>query len=164
MLRRSELIIHVSKPIDADLRQRLRGAATDTELGLLRVDEPIVSNIGIGGGPGFGAELLIYIAAGTLSGTLSGLLTAGIKDAAKRVFAQLRNRFPHRTLEIKVREEPATEQNPVPTVAYTFDSQEIAPDEEEQAFDALPADFEIVIKTRGPRQVTVRVWNDGRWQ
>ena len=130
-------------------RKALVEAFRGTQLGQIRIDEAIVTNLGIGGPGGLpiSFDVWLNIIEGAVGGTAAGLLTIAITSGIKPVL-----RVAGRNLKRLVAVIHKDETEPV---TYTAD-----PDAADQALGAMPADYEEVISTES----RLRVWKDGRWQ
>ena len=126
-------------------RKAIIEAFRESQLGQVRIDEAIVSNLGIGGPGGLPItfEVWLTIVEGTAAGLLTYAIASGIKPVVKIVGKQLVRLV---TVVHKDEDEPVT---------YLAE-----PGEANKALDAMPADFEETVRTES----RTRIWRDGRWQ
>ena len=126
-------------------RKAIVEAFRGSELGQVRIDEPIVLNLGIGG-PG-GLPITFDVGITILEGTAAGLLTVAITSGIKPVLKVVGNQIMRLvTVVHKDEAEPHT---------YIAEA-----DDADEALAALPADYEETIHTDS----RTRVWRDGRWE
>lgn len=128
-----------------DARRELADAIAGNQLGIVRLDETLTLNLGVGG-PG-GIPILADVYLNVAEGAASGLLTVAIVQALKPAFGALRHRLFRWTTKV-VRKDG-------PTVTYAVQADSANAD---QSFDVMPADYERVVTSE------FRVWRDGRWQ
>jgi hypothetical protein len=127
-------------------RKAIVNAVQGTQLGQVRIDEAVVFNLGIGGGLG-GLPITVDVWLSIGEGAAGGLLTLAIARAVAPIVKILHNRIARLvTVVHKDDGEP---------VRYIVD-----PPDELQALDAVPADYEVTIRTES----RTRVWRDRRWE
>lgn len=126
-------------------RKTIIEAFRESELGQVRIDEAIVTNLGIGGPGGLPItfEVWLTIAEGTAAGLLTYAIASGIKPVVKIAGNQLMRLV---AVVHKNEDEPVT---------YLAESGEA-----NTALEALPADYDETIQTES----RTRIWRDGRWQ
>jgi hypothetical protein len=133
-------------PLPAETRELLVAELQHVDIGQVRIDDAIVSNLGIGGGPTINADLIVRIAEGVVSGVITGAILA----APKIVFKIVKGTFEFAQFALNVKSTEAE------TVTYL-----LPPDtDEEAAFDAMPADYEVTVRS----ETRTRVWKDGSWE
>jgi hypothetical protein len=132
-----------------DERKALVEAFRNSQLGQVRIDEAIVTNLGIGGPGGLPISFDIWLnmIEGAVGGTAAGLLTIAITSGIKPVLKVAgRNLMRLMAVIHKDETEPVT---------YIAD-----PEAVDQALEAMSVDYEEVIST----EFRLRIWRDGRWQ
>ncbi|TMC54238.1 MAG: hypothetical protein E6J20_03975 [Chloroflexi bacterium] len=142
----AQLVIHlkVGKFTDEE-RSALVNAFRESELGEVRVDEQIVSNLGIGGPGGLpiNVDVWLNVAEGAAAALLAVVIQSGVAVLVKVIGKRLvRLVSTIRTPESK-------------DVTYIVDGPQTI-----DAVDAIPADYEVAIRTES----RTRVWRDGRWE
>ena len=128
-----------------DERKAIVDAVGKSYLGEVRLDEAIVQNLGIGG-PG-GLPITVDVWLNIWEGTASALLAVAIMKGIAPVVRIVQKRL--------VRLVAVVHQNESEPVTYFVD-----PPDELNALDAMPADYEVTIRTES----RTRVWRDGRWE
>jgi triacylglycerol esterase/lipase EstA (alpha/beta hydrolase family) len=126
-------------------RKAIVEAFRGSELGQVRIDEPIVLNLGIGGPGGLPITFDVWIT--ILEGTAAGLLTVAITSGLKPVLKVIGNQIMR--LVTTVHQDEAE--------AVTYIAQ---PEDADDALAALPADYEETLRTES----RTRVWRNGRWE
>ncbi len=128
-----------------DERKAIIDAVGKSYLGQVRLDEAIVSNLGIGGPGGLPITIDVWlnIGEGTVAGLLAVAITKGIAPVVKIVQKRL------------VRLVALVHSGDSEPVAYIAE-----PGEALKALDAMPADYEVSIRTES----RTRAWRDGRWE
>jgi hypothetical protein len=88
--------------LPAETRRLLVSELRQVDIGQVRIDEAIVSNLGIGGGPTINADLIIPIA----EGVVAGIITAAVLAAPKTVFkvVKLTSQFAQFALNVRSKE------------------------------------------------------------
>lgn len=128
-----------------DDRKAIVGGFRGSELGQVRIDEAIVSNLGIGGPGGLPITFDVWLT--IFEGAAAGLLTMAIASGITPVLRIVGKRIVRLVAVIHKDEgEPVT---------YLAD-----PSEANEALDAMPADYEETIKTES----RTRMWRNGRWE
>jgi hypothetical protein len=127
-------------------REAIVKAVQRSGLGEVRIDEAIEFNLGLGGGPG-GLPITFDVWLAIGEGVASGLLTLAITKAIAPIVKIIRHRIAR--LVVIVRRDTAE------PVRYV-----VNPTEELPALDALPADYEVTIRTES----RIRIWKNGRWE
>jgi hypothetical protein len=128
-----------------DERKAIVDALRTSHLGEVRLDEAIVSNLGIGG-PG-GLPITIDVWLNIWEGTAAALLAVAITKGIAPVVKIVQKRLARLVAVVhKDESEPVT---------YIADPPEVL-----NALDAMPADYEITIRTES----RTRVWRHGRWE
>lgn len=126
-------------------RKSITDAFRGSQLGQVRIDEAIVTNLGIGG-PG-GLPLTFDVWLNVAEGTASGLLTYVIASAIKPVLKIAGKRLVQLITAVH-----KDESEPVTYIAQPADVS--------KALEAMPADYEEAIRTES----RTRIWRDGRWE
>lgn len=130
-------------------REALVETFRNSQLGQVRIDEAIVTNLGIGGPGGLpiSFDIWLNIIEGAVGGTAAGLLTVAITAGIKPVL-KIAGRNLMRLVAVIHKDETEP-------VSYIADPQAAG-----EALEAMPADYEETISTES----RLRVWRDGRWQ
>ena len=128
-----------------DERQAIVDTFRESDLGQVRIDEVIASNLGIGGPGGLPIEFDVWLNIGQqAAGALLALAIAkGIAPALKIVGKRI------------VRLVAVVRKGEAEPVTYIAD-----PGDVQEALDAMPADYEETIQTES----RLRVWRNGRWE
>jgi hypothetical protein len=126
-------------------RKAIVDAVGKSYLGEVRLDEAIVSNLGIGGPGGLPITIDVWLNIG--EATAASLLAVAIRKGIAPVAKIL-----HKRLVRLVALVHRDESEPVTYIA--------GPPEIESALEAMPADYEVTIRTES----RTRVWRDGRWE
>jgi hypothetical protein len=117
----------------------------NSELGQVRIDEAIVTNLGIGGPGGLPVEFDIWLT--IIEGAAGALLATAIASGIAPVIRIVGKRIVRLVAVIHKDEgEPVT---------YIAD-----PNEAQHALDAMPADYEETIRSESH----TRIWRAGRWE
>ncbi len=128
-------------------RRSIIEALQHSDLGQVRIDEAIVFNLGLGGGPG-GLPLDIEVFLNIGQQAAGDLLAVAIRRGIGPIVRILKDRIAR--LRATIRRGDNEE-----SVRYVVD-----PPDESEAVDAIPADYEVTIKTES----RTRVWRNGRWE
>lgn len=128
-----------------DERKAIVEAVGESYLGEVRLDEAIVQNLGIGG-PG-GLPITVDVWLNIWEGTAAALLAVAIRKGIAPVIKVVQKRLVRLVAMVHMDEsEPVT---------YFVDPPDVL-----NALDAMPADYEVTIRTES----RTRVWRDGRWE
>ncbi len=129
-------------------RRDIVDAVRLTNVGMVRVDEAIFFNLGIGAGLG-GIPITIDVWISVGAGTASGLLTLGIAKAVGPIVKILRAGMSRLVLVVRSDAEESS--------TYLVNNPH---DDALSAVEAIPADFEVTTTM----ETRTRVWRDGRWE
>ena len=130
-------------------RKALEKALRDSHLGIVRIDEAIIVNLGRGGVGGVPLTIDVWLNIG--EGAAAILLAAAVTKGITPIIKVLRKRIA-RLVAVVHRGVPEEGNDPV---TYIVD-----PPDELEALEAMPADYEVTTRTES-RTV---VWRDGRWE
>jgi hypothetical protein len=128
-----------------DERKAIIDAVGKSHLGQVRLDEAIVSNLGIGGPGGLPITIDVWLNIG--EGTAAALLAVAITKGIALVVKIVQKRLVRLVALVH-----SGDSKPVTYIAEPVDVLE--------ALDAMPADYEVTIRTES----RTRVWRDGRWE
>ncbi len=113
--RSAELVLHFYHGLAPQLRAPLIEEAGRSDLGQLRIDETVASSLGIGGGPGFGADLIVHLTEQLAQQVAPRLAVEGVLDALKALFGLVKRQVAHRTLRIQYPDKPTVTYLVLPT-------------------------------------------------